>query len=83
MIWMILSMLVAGAAVVIQQAAQKHMRKTKGDFLLKYDVNIPVRLSALQQWLSRQFLVQARTHHLFSSAPYTFDRNLSRRNSFV
>jgi hypothetical protein len=59
-IWMLLTALVAGAAWVIQHIVKQRMHRTRGEFVLKYDVNVPVRLSALRHWLRKQLLVKVR-----------------------
>jgi hypothetical protein len=70
LMWLTVSMMVAGVAVAIQHMVKKRVHKTKGEFVLKYDVNVPIRLSALQHWLRRQLFVQVR------SAMYFFEHHI-------
>ncbi len=58
MMWMLVSVLVASMALIAQHKLKERMRETKGDFVLRYDLNARVRLGALQQWLRKQTLVQ-------------------------
>jgi len=44
--------------LLLQHKLQPRMHKTKGSFTLKRAVNLPVRISALRQWLAKQTLVQ-------------------------
>jgi hypothetical protein len=58
MLWLILSLFIAGIAMALQRKLQPRMQETKGHFTLKYVINVPVRLSAFRQWLMKQILVQ-------------------------
>ncbi len=58
MIWFLISMFGACVALFILYITKKWMNKSKGEFLLRHDVNIPVRLSALRQWLRKQQPIQ-------------------------
>lgn len=58
MMWMLVSVLIASIALLVQHKLKARMRETKGDFVLRYDLNARVRLGALQQWLRKQTLVQ-------------------------
>ncbi len=60
-IWMLLTVLVAVAACIIQHMVKQRMHRARGEFVLKYDVNVPVRLSALRHWLRKQLPVKVRS----------------------
>jgi len=59
-IWLLISVFVAAIAIFIQNKLSTRMQDSKGEFVLKYDVNVRVKLGALRQWLRRQQLVQVR-----------------------
>lgn len=83
MVWMILSLLAAGAGVAVLHMIKTRINKTKGEFVLKYDVNAPIRLSALQQWLRRQLLVRVRIVKSILSTTFLNDRSLSHHNQLI
>jgi hypothetical protein len=59
-IWLIMSLSAAGIALIAKHKLEMRMQDTKGEFVLRHDVNISVRLGALQQWLGKQQLLQVR-----------------------
>jgi hypothetical protein len=62
MIWFFISIFGACIALFILYITKKWMNKSKGEFLLRHDVNLPVRLSALRQWLRKQQPIQVGIH---------------------
>ncbi len=64
-IWLLISVSVAGIAVFIKNKLSMRMQDSTGEFVLKYDVNVRVNVGVLKQWLRRQQPVQVR-HVLLS-----------------
>ncbi len=58
MIWFLFSVSGACAALSILYIAKKWMNKSKGEFILRHDVNVRVRMSAFRQWLRKQHPLQ-------------------------
>ncbi len=66
MIWFIFSVSGACAALFILYIAKKWMNKSKGEFIFRHDVNVPVRMSAFQQWLRKQHPLQVCMEMLYT-----------------
>jgi hypothetical protein len=59
-LWLIMSLSAAGVALFIKRRLEMRMQHSKGEFVLKHDVNICVRLGALRLWLRKQQPLQVR-----------------------
>jgi hypothetical protein len=64
-VWMLVSVVIAVAALMLLRMICERMNQASGKVVLKYHVNAVVRVSALVQWLRRQRLIRVRVCYYY------------------